>query len=322
MANFTAYQPLNLVALPDPGDDFTARTNTSTAFIWTGPLWVVSGTGVGLTYRESGDAYAGIWNSLKVDLLGQPVFELTGLNYNVDNSFYDQGYEFAGLRLTGLLAEAANWLSGTDTVSGSAANDVLAGFAGNDAIDGGFGIDTAAYAGVRSDFTIANNANGSAAVHDLRGFNGDDALVRIERLQFLDRSTAIDFGTDLSGHAAVTAKILGAVFGPDAVDNLAYAGIGLQLLDSGVSQVDLAELAVNTRLGTNASNAQVVEALYTNVIGTPPAQAELAYYTGLLDSGNETRGELAMLAANTAENAARIDLVGLSQTGLDFTVAA
>jgi len=61
-----------------------------------------------------------------------------------------------------------------------------------------------------------------------------------------------------------------------------------------------------------------VTLLYTNVIGSAPSPDTLAFFTSLLDSGAHTPASLGVLAADTAQNAANINLVGLSEVGIDF----
>ncbi len=151
-------------------------------------------------------------------------------------------------------------------------------------------------------------------VTDRNGSEGADTLVSVERIRFADANVAID----MSGAAGTTAKILGAVFGKTEVSNNVYVGIGLQLLDGGMSYLDLMQLALNAQLGVGASNAAVVNLLYTNVVGTPPPAGELAFYQGLLDSGAHTQASLGVLAADTALNTTNINLVGLAQTGVEY----
>jgi len=143
---------------------------------------------------------------------------------------------------------------------------------------------------------------------------GTDTLVNIERLQFSDVSVALD----LSGNAGTTARILGAVFGPEGLAIKQYVGIGLQLLDAGTSYEALMQAALAAKLGAGASHTAVVNLLYTNVIGTAPGPAELALYKGLLDSGAMTQGALGVLAADTSFNAANINLTGLADTGIEY----
>lgn len=179
---------------------------------------------------------------------------------------------------------------------------------------GGSGTDTIRYASASA---------GARPTSD--GLTGDwsisrssiDHLAGIERVTFTDISIALD----LSGHAGTTAKLLGAVFGRSAVFNAQYVGIGLSLLDAGMTYEELMALAINFALGSNASNTLVVNHIYTNVVGSPPPSSTLDYYVALLDSGAYTAAALGMLAAETPLNQLNIGMVGLSQTGLDYLPA-
>ncbi|MBI5278822.1 MAG: VCBS repeat-containing protein [Burkholderiales bacterium] len=178
------------------------------------------------------------------------------------------------------------------------------------AITGGAGIDEVVFDGASMDYVAAPVPGGwsvASSAFDV------DHLAGIERLRFDDVRLAIDLG----GHAGTVAKVLGAVFGAAAIDNEAYAGIGLWLLDTGMASQTLMQLALDVRLGSEASNEAVVDLLYTNLIGPPPA-AELAYFTGLLDDGIFTRAGLATVAANTTYNLANIDFTGLQAHGLAY----
>ena len=108
------------------------------------------------------------------------------------------------------------------------------------------------------------------------------------------------------------------MFGKQAVANKAYAGIGLNLLDGGMLYLDVMTVALNAHLGAGATHEAVVTTLYTNVVGFAPTAAVLAYYTGLLQSGQYTPASLGMLAAETPDNAISINLVGLAATGLAY----
>ena len=202
---------------------------------------------------------------------------------------------------------------GADTLTGSSGNDVLEGMAGDDQLIGGTGQDTAHYNGPAGHYVVAMT-NGHWSASDTSGEEGHDLLYGIERLHFSDHHLAID----IDGHAGTTAKVLGAVFGAAAVDNPAYVGIGLGLLDGGMSYQSLMQLALDVRLGVGASHQAVVTLLYTNVIGSTPSPDTLAFFTSLLDSGAHTPASLGVLAADTAQNAANINLVGLSEVGIDF----
>jgi serralysin len=209
--------------------------------------------------------------------------------------------------------DSANWLAGgagDDRLEGRAGNDVLVGGPGANALDGGDGVDTAVFASSRGSYTIGSNAQGLA----VSGANSTDTLVGIERLVFSDGAVALD----LSGNAGIAAKVIGAVFGAACVHNPDYVGLGLSLLDAGASEQNLMQMALGARLGVDASNTAVVNLLYTNVMGGAPTAADAAAYVALLDHGTLSQAALGQIAAETAQNAAQIDLVGLSHSGIDY----
>jgi hypothetical protein len=209
-------------------------------------------------------------------------------------------------------------LDGNDRLDGGDGNDSLQGGAGNDQLIGGAGIDGARFALAHSQYAITvNTGNDSLVVRALQGNEGTDAVSQVERLHFADGSVAFD----LQGHAGLTARLIAAVFGPDQVHNASYAGIGLQWLDRGTPEVELATLAVEALLGAGASHARVVDTLYANVVGSLPSAEVRQSYVDLLDSGAYSVGSLTVLAAQTDLLAQRIDLVGLANQGLDYVPA-
>ena len=207
----------------------------------------------------------------------------------------------------------ATGTAGADRFVGTAGADFFSGLGGNDVIDGGAGLDTAGYVSTRSNYTVTRTATGFTVL-DKTGAEGTDTLTNVERLKFSDIKLALD----ISGNAGTTAKILGAVFGRASVATKEYVGIGLGLLDGGMSYGDLMQLALNAKLGAGASNAAVVNLLYTNLVGSAPGAGDLALYKGLLDSGTFTQAGLGVIAADHALNQAAINLVGLASTGIEF----
>lgn len=208
-------------------------------------------------------------------------------------------------------------LTGTaraDTLAGGDGDDRLAGGDGDDRLLGGAGIDRAVFAGVRAGFEVRHDGAGAIEVQAQAGAAGLDRLQGIERLVFDDRSLALD----LDGHAGTTARFLGAVFGPDAVANAHYAGIGLAELAAGRDEASLMALALDARLGPGYGPEALVGLLYTNVAGVAPGAAELAYWTGTLAAGEYSDVSLALMAAALDLNAANIDLVGLAAGGLAY----
>jgi hypothetical protein len=131
------------------------------------------------------------------------------------------------------------------------------------------------------------------------------------RYPFQDRKIALD----LEGNAGTTAKILGAVFGKESLNNKNYVGIGLHFLDTGWSYDNLAALALDA--AGAKTNDQVVSLLWSNVIGTKPTAADKQPFIALLENGMSA-GALAHLAADSIFNTININLVGLAQTGIEY----
>jgi len=196
---------------------------------------------------------------------------------------------------------------------GSAGADTFNLTKGNDTLDGGAGIDTVNVGGALNAYSI-KHTNTGITLSDKGGATGLDTLINIERLTFTDTSLALD----LDGNAGITAKILGAVFGKQSVQNKSFVGIGLSYLDAGWTYDNLAGLALAAAGATTKD--QIVTLLWTNVIGSPPSAQDKAPFVALLENGMSP-GALAHLAADTAYNTNNINLVGLAQTGIEFTPA-
>ena len=205
--------------------------------------------------------------------------------------------------------------AGDDTLDGGLGDDSLEGDAGNDTLIGGLGQDTAVYQGPRQAFTLEKTATGWC-VADTTGAEGRDSLQGIERLSFADRHVALD----LDGHAGAVARVLGAVFGPHMVlTNPSLVGIALYCLEeAGDSLQDLMGRALQVQLGSQPSSAQVVDLLYNQVVGNPPDTLTRQHFIDQLDQHKLTPVGLGVLAAETDLNAARIQLAGLAQTGLEY----
>jgi serralysin len=216
----------------------------------------------------------------------------------------------------GTVIENAIGGGGSDVLIGNDVANTLQGGGGNDLLDGGAGIDTARYSGAAANFTWTGTAGGFS-IADRTGAEGTDQLTSIERLQFADEHVALDLG----GNAGLVAKILGAVFGSGAVHNATSVGIGLKLADAGWSEQSLVQAALGALPGGTPGNQQLVDLLYTNVIGTPPSPAQESPFVQLLQSGTYSQASLAAMAAETVQNAAHIGLVGLAASGLVYVAA-
>jgi hypothetical protein len=201
-----------------------------------------------------------------------------------------------------------------DIISGSSVDDKFFSSAGDDRFDGQTGFDRLIYSSAMSTFEIAK-VDGAYQVRGKSNSDNTDTVINIERLEFSDTSLALD----IAGHAGITAKLLGATFGKESLANKALVGIGLSYMDAGTSYSDLMGAVINAVLGSTASNAAVVELLYTNVIGSAPSANDLAFFTDWLDKGIYTKASFGVLAADTELNIVNVGLVGLASTGLEYT---
>ncbi len=244
-------------------------------------------------------------NQARIDLAG---LAATGLGY---------GAAAAGTVQFGTSGpDVLTGTSAADQLYGLAGNDTLGGGSGNDSLEGGEGIDRAVFDGDSGHFGWSREDSGWS-VMDARGPYTID-LVGIERLQFEDRHVALD----IDGAAGMTAKLLGAVFGASFVANPEFVGIGLSVFDAGMTYEQVAQLALDARLGAAHTHQQAVELMYTNLIGLPPSPQDSAELVALIDVYHLfTEASLAVFAAELPYNTDNIDLVGLSQTGIEFVPA-
>jgi len=196
-------------------------------------------------------------------------------------------------------------------------NDTIKGGPGIDFFDGGLGLDTVVYSGPQERYTI-NKTGNRYVVSESTGSDDTDYLSNIERLQFSNGKVALDVET---GNAGEAAKLIGALLGPTYVKDKALAGIVINLLDQKYSSDTIANLGLATpmflSMAGSSSNTDFVKQVFTNVVGRPPTPSESSTYVNMLDAGT-SQSALALMAAHTDLNAARIDLVGLIQHGLEF----
>lgn len=201
----------------------------------------------------------------------------------------------------------------SNTLIGNSGNNELVGMRGNDDIYGGDGVDIAVYSNPMNAYTLSIDGDFFIVEDSTWLGDGRDRLVEVERLIFGDGSR---LAIDIDGETGAVAKLLGAVFGADAIGNPEYVGIGLDLLDGGMSYTDLAALAVSVT--GKSSSADICNLLWENVIGSPPTFADIGPFKAMLDSGQLSIGQLTTLAADTSFNIDNIDLVGLARVGLEY----
>lgn len=180
------------------------------------------------------------------------------------------------------------------------------------------------YANTSGEFSVTHNSDNTIAIsaqyidvnHDgIPDLVSDQyGKLRVQFGELMDRVDGRAY--DISGNAGITAKVLGAVFGKLSLNNKQYVGIGLNLLDQGMSYDALAALALAAAKAH--TNDQIVTTLWSNIVGTTPTPSDKAPFIKMLEDGM-TPGSLARMAADTPLNTANINLVGLAMTGIEFT---
>ncbi len=253
------------------------------------------------------------------DLAGNPSTALSSYNFTTGSS----GSTSSG----GGASDTLNGSAGNDALFGLAGNDLLVGGAGNDSLDGGEGVDTASFTGLRAAYGLSSAA-GVVSVNNGSGPDGLDTLVAVERLRFADKLVAVDMGVAQSGGG--TALLIGAVLGQPAlaakkplvgaVLDLFDQGYTLQILSGAVMRLDIWGALANGG-AASASNTQIASYLLTTVNGTSPDAATLnAAVTALDTETDAAQGTFLWHLAESAQNQLQVNLVGLAQVGLEYSV--
>ncbi|WP_428001218.1 DUF4347 domain-containing protein [Acidovorax sp.] len=197
------------------------------------------------------------------------------------------------------------------TVTGNAGNNTISPTLGLARyVEGGAGTDTVVIPATLGQTHVQANGNGNYTLQRLT----DGAMLdvtQVERVTFSDTKLALD----LAGNAGQAAKLLGALGGPALLTNKGVVGEVIRLLDAGATSQTIAGIGLQA-LGVQTPN-QVAQLLWTNVVGRAGTQAELKLITDLMASG-VSFNEVVVMAANLDATAVRIDLVGLTNKGLEF----
>jgi hypothetical protein len=206
--------------------------------------------------------------------------------------------------------------TGSNRYLGLDGNDRISTGPGADVVDGGGGTDILVLSVPRSTATLQHRADGGWTIRS--STSGNDEVFNVERLQFTDRSTALD----LNGTSGQVARVIGALFGPAKLKDAALVGRYLALADNGAAGEAIVHRALADTLFTSLvgsrSNANVVKLVYTNIVGKAPSAGEVTYYTSLITDGHHTQDSLLWWASSLDLTAQRIDLNGLANQGLDF----
>jgi len=123
---------------------------------------------------------------------------------------------------------------------------------------------------------------------------------------------------DLDGAAGSAVQMLGAVLGKETLSNKGLVGIAISIYDQGMTDTQIARLALNAVLGENPSNKAVVELLYKNLVGVQPDPLSEALYVGMINNRTYTQESITVMAVNLDLNKSNVNIVGLSQTGVEY----
>ena len=314
------FSPLDIAALQYIyGPSKTSRTGNDTYklsaatpnFIWDGAgLDTLDGSGLNQgasLYLTPGYwGYVGSAKAANITAAGQVTVNFGSAIENLTGtSFADKLY---GNELGNVLSGGM----GNDWLEGWAGDDVMVGGQGDDQLLGGLGIDTAQYSGAYANYNFSNSANTFSVKDKRSNADGIDVLTSVERLKFSDKSVAID----VDGNAGIVLKVIGAVLGSDAIKLSSIVGIGLRYVDNGMSYADLGLTALNA-VGALTPDA-IVSTLWRNVVGFTPTANDKAPYLKMLAEGTKP-GDLVVLAGDFSLNLNKIGLVGLAQTGIEFS---
>lgn len=315
-----SYSPLDIAALQYIyGPSTTSRTGndtykispTTSNFIWDGAgsdtIDLSSVNQGATTYLTPGYwGFVGIAKATTISAAGQITVNFgTTIENLIGSSYNDKLYGNE-------VANTINGGAGNDLIEGLEGNDTLIGGQGDDQLNGGTGIDTAQFSSSWVNYKTSLTDKVFSVTDKRSGSDGTDSLIGVERLKFTDKNIAID----LDGNAGITAKVIGAVLGSISVKNPIYVGIGLSYTDKGMSYSELGALALSA-VGATTNDA-IVTTLWRNVVGFNPSTADKAPFVKMLDDGMKA-GDLVVLAADTSLNTTNIGLVGLIQTGIEYT---
>lgn len=170
-----------------------------------------------------------------------------------------------------------------------------------------------------ADLNIVKGQNDSYVVTHK---NIDDVVLTmkdVERLVCTDKALALD----VNGEAGEVYSLLSAGLGQADVTP-ALLGIGLALKDAGKTDVELAQMLLDSVLykqdALGSSNETFVKHVYKNLTGETISLADLTVFTGWLDRNEVTQAELLENASNleSFRDADHINLVGVVDTGLEY----
>jgi hypothetical protein len=264
-----------------------------------------------------------IWDSGGKDTISaQGVSTACTINLNAAplTGAHAGGYVSYVLGITGgftiansVIIENAMGGDGNDTLSGNDAGNQLTGGGGNDTLEGGSGTDTAVFSEKRAGCSVNQSAS-DWTVHSAA--DGTDTLSSIERLQFSDKTVALD----INGNAGQAYRLYQAAF--DRAPDAAGLGFWINWLDNGARLADAIEGFINSTefraiYGTNPANADLIDMLYRKGLHRAPDQAGFDYWLNQLDAGLASVSAVLSCFSESPEN--QSNLIGIIGTGIEYT---
>lgn len=128
----------------------------------------------------------------------------------------------------------------------------------------------------------------------------------------IERVPAEEYPARLSGLPLCT------FYGVDGVNNPAQVGDFLQKLDDGMTYEELLHHSLDAVFGDSRDGAALVGHFYRSVVGEDAPDEVINHYASLVDNGELSPFDLSLIASEHELNLANIDLVGLSQSGVEF----
>jgi len=264
-----------------------------------------------------------------VDASGNDTLKYTGFY----DSFFDlrPGYDsLIGLPVFASNADGSNtreisnvWIAfdtDIENLVGGAGNDFVIGNDLNNHLDGGAGLDTLIIFENSSAYQIARIGK-DWGVSSIANPLHQDTLHSIERIEFLDRNSALDLAPGEAGNRAL--QIISTI-ATDFINDPGVAGWVLSRVDIGFSSQAIFEEILDTgvlaSLAGGSSDAALVWLAGKNILGAQMSSGVADSVLPFLSEqgGAFSQAEFLALASELPENSERIPLMGIYDEGLAY----
>jgi len=206
----------------------------------------------------------------------------------------------------------------TNTIVGAGGHDMLYGTRSDDFVDGGAGVDTFVLEGYRDEYQVSVRG-GTITVTDLLGLDGIDTLRNVERLSFED---GVYISYETTGFPAEAYRLYQAAF--DRTPDQAGLGFWIGKMGEGLSLHAAADAFAGsaefkTLYGNAASNADIITAIYANVLDRAPDAGGFAHWKNALDTKALDVADLLVAFSESTEN--QLKVIGSLEAGYEFIVS-